>query len=182
VRDDNKCLCGNGIVDDGEQCDWAMSAQKDCCSQDCTGCLCGNSVIDPGEQCDYGLPAQLECCDSQCQGCTCGNGRLDEAEECDPSVPTTEGQPPVCCQANCTACGVIITSGKKSVLPAVIGGGVLACAMIMAAILVIWWRADATSYSSVTTSTETETFIGSANNNPVYNEKTINSNPLYQYD
>lgn len=40
-------LCGNGMLDPGEECDKEL---PDPCSDDCT--LCGNGVLDAGELCD----------------------------------------------------------------------------------------------------------------------------------
>jgi len=66
---------------------------------------------------------------------------------------------------------VITTSNKRGILPAVIGGGVLGCAMILAAILVIWWRFDAVSYTAVQTTSETDAMSSGAYENPVYKER-----------
>jgi cysteine-rich repeat protein len=52
--------CGDGHVDDGEECDDGNAEGGD----GCTGCK-----VDP----------QPECCDGDC----CGNGRIDPGEECD---------------------------------------------------------------------------------------------------
>jgi cysteine-rich repeat protein len=41
-------VCGNGIVETGEQCDGGSGCGSDC------QLLCGNGVIDDGEQCDDG--------------------------------------------------------------------------------------------------------------------------------
>lgn len=57
--------CGNGVVDEGEQCDPAAPNPPSCpgegeasCRSDCTldlgGCIaCGNGVVDIDEECDY---------------------------------------------------------------------------------------------------------------------------------
>jgi len=79
--------CGNGILEDGEQCDYFMHRFADCCSKDCKGCLCGNGKIDAGEQCDWGITDQASCCNMQCSGCTCGNGVLDAGEQSTPPFP-----------------------------------------------------------------------------------------------
>lgn len=96
--------CGDGELDDWEECD----ADDPTCTNDCEcqlrwipdgniGCtLCGNGRVDVGEMCDY---AQDENCADDCSGCVdedmimteggvctlCGNGILNEevGEKCD---------------------------------------------------------------------------------------------------
>ena len=117
--------CGNGTLDEGEQCDLNEFdenaevscpdkfefAQKRVCTESCTidleqSCTpkCGNGTLDEGEQCDLNefdenpevsCPdkfefAQKRVCTESCtidleQSCTpkCGNGTLDDGEECD---------------------------------------------------------------------------------------------------
>ena len=114
--DESECnLCGNGQVDEGEDCDGSVGATT-CedldrgtgdlaCANDCTwnvsGCTCGNGIIDVGEVCDgfnldgescssLGEPeGELGCADN-CRAfdlsrCTCGNGIVDPGEDCDGS-------------------------------------------------------------------------------------------------
>ena len=49
-------VCGDGIVECGEECDDGNQTSGDGCSSDCRleGPLCGNGVLDPGEECDLG--------------------------------------------------------------------------------------------------------------------------------
>lgn len=73
-------LCGNTIIDPGEQCDKLALGSATCatlgfsggtlaCSKDCTfdtsSCIpfCGNGTIDPGEQCDTSALAGKTCTD-----------------------------------------------------------------------------------------------------------------------
>lgn len=78
--------CGNGVVEDGEQCDDGQSppANSDGCSSTCQ--------VEPDWSCDESEP-------STC-ALLCGNGVLDGAEECD------DGQSPAVggdgCSAACT--------------------------------------------------------------------------------
>ena len=128
-------LCGNGVLDSGEQCDKTdfgaatcasmkpgTSGQLKCnadCTIDLTGCaqaqpyepVCGNGVIDSGEQCDTnnfgGYTCRIKCaeagmnysgaftCTDQCkvderackcippETAICGNGKVETGEECD---------------------------------------------------------------------------------------------------
>ena len=74
--------CGNGVLDDGEDCDGVLMREKNCdsmiegatgtlkctnrCKYDpgeCRVSLCGNGVIDPGESCDTTVPEKLTCND-----------------------------------------------------------------------------------------------------------------------
>ncbi|HRV17952.1 MAG TPA: hypothetical protein P5317_08070, partial [Myxococcota bacterium] len=115
--------CGNGEIDEGEQCDGANLNEQTCetqgfdggtlsctaaCQFDTSGCAdapadCGNGEIDEGEQCDGANLNEQTCetqgfdggtlsCTAACQfdttGCTkigpdCGNGEIDEGEQCD---------------------------------------------------------------------------------------------------
>ncbi|HPL25785.1 MAG TPA: hypothetical protein PLV44_09170 [Myxococcota bacterium] len=121
--DDPEAVCGNGVIEAGEQCDGANLNEQTCvtkgfdggtlsCTADCkfdtSGCAdapadCGNGEIDEGEQCD-GANLNEQTCETQgfdggtltctaiCQfdttGCTkigpdCGNGEIDAGEQCD---------------------------------------------------------------------------------------------------
>ncbi len=122
--------CGNGVLDEGEQCDGNMSITMDCgpekyfeyassgCRADCTmdqkvvchdrGAVCGNGKLENGEECDgvkvdldYECPGnkrlyysdadkETRCtsdckinADVVCRTDMCGNGVLDDGEECD---------------------------------------------------------------------------------------------------
>ncbi len=89
--------CGNGVVDEGEECDDGEYSSPhnsdydpDACRTDCTLPRCGDGVVDSGEQCDGALPEGATCaafgmtrglptCDASCQvspvGCArCGDG------------------------------------------------------------------------------------------------------------
>lgn len=47
-------LCGNGMMESGEQCDDGNAVDGDGCDSDCTlpPPVCGNGVVEAGEQCD----------------------------------------------------------------------------------------------------------------------------------
>lgn len=96
-------LCGDGIVESGEQCD---PPRPGICSSTCQfAAVCGDGIIGPGEQCDppHQGPDGLQC-GANCQLLTCGNGVIDPGEQCDP--PKSSGTAPLCSQTcQIPACG-----------------------------------------------------------------------------
>jgi cysteine-rich repeat protein len=80
--------CGDGIVDDGEQCDDNNLNNEDGCDSACVVEVCGDGIVQAGlgEACDEGannsdiLPGA---CRSTCQPAFCGDGVIDQGEECD---------------------------------------------------------------------------------------------------
>lgn len=97
--DDESCAfseqcgdCGDGVRDDGEECDDGNNVDDDGCSARCVvencedpdGCgvsrprpPCGDSVLQPDEECDDGNRDSNDGCDGLC---------LAERERCDPNV------------------------------------------------------------------------------------------------
>ena len=60
-------LCGDGILDPGEECDDANNIDDDECHVDCTW-ACGDGVIQPHETCDTAIPAgQQGACPTDCE-------------------------------------------------------------------------------------------------------------------
>jgi len=86
-------LCGNEIVDQGEECDDGNVEDGDGCSSTCLieGSFCGNGTLEEGEECgEKGVPPCPE--DKTCEKCRCvgemdpelcGNGAVDPGEECE---------------------------------------------------------------------------------------------------
>lgn len=104
-------VCGNGIVEDGEQCDDGNQSDDDQCTTRCTipelppPPVCGNGQMEQGEACDDGNTADGDGCSSTCvveelppPPPVCGNGELEDGEQCDDGN-TTDGDG---CSANCT--------------------------------------------------------------------------------
>lgn len=106
-------VCGNGEIEDGEQCDLGEgNSNGGNCESDCTLPVCGNGIIDAGEECDQGpVIDQIEArivsidelvsCNNDCslnRPAVCGNGVLEENEACD-DANTADGDG---CSANCT--------------------------------------------------------------------------------
>ena len=97
VRD----VCGNGTVEDTEECDDGNDNEDDECSNECTHLYCGDGIVQSGrgEECD---DFSDDRCDSDCKriditggigvpptigggGGYCGDGNIDSdlGEECD---------------------------------------------------------------------------------------------------
>ncbi|OLC53307.1 MAG: hypothetical protein AUH92_06200 [Acidobacteria bacterium 13_1_40CM_4_69_4] len=79
-------LCGNGVIDPGEQCEPHTLCAGECnpvigvcfdigCRSDCT-CPCGDGIVDPGEQCDDGNHLSGDGCSPGCliERCPLGAG------------------------------------------------------------------------------------------------------------
>lgn len=65
-------VCGNNIVESGEECDDGNTTDGDGCSSSCLNdgpppAVCGNSLIEAGEECDDGNVLDEDGCSSSCQ-------------------------------------------------------------------------------------------------------------------
>ncbi|MEE9297265.1 MAG: DUF4215 domain-containing protein [Phycisphaerae bacterium] len=62
-------VCGNGIVETGEQCDDGNTASGDGCDGNCQNEFCGDGMVNnaPNEQCDDGNTASGDGCNENCQ-------------------------------------------------------------------------------------------------------------------
>lgn len=65
-------VCGNGILESGEQCDDGNTISGDGCSATCdiehpAAQECGNGILEEGEECDDGNTINGDGCDSACQ-------------------------------------------------------------------------------------------------------------------
>ena len=108
--DDAGSVCGNGIVETGEECDDGNTADGDGCSTTCEAEFCGDGVIQTGlgEQCDDGNMVSGDGCSATCgiespPSAVCGNGIVETGEQCDDGN-TADGDG---CSATCEAefCG-----------------------------------------------------------------------------
>ncbi|WP_199242967.1 DUF4215 domain-containing protein [Vitiosangium sp. GDMCC 1.1324] len=90
----SKPECGNGKVEDKEQCDDGNKVDTDSCSNSCTKvepAVCGNGEVEVGELCDDGNTANGDGCQSDCTVTpegqeilhVCGNGIREVEEGCD---------------------------------------------------------------------------------------------------
>jgi cysteine-rich repeat protein len=94
-------ICGDAVVQDGEECDDGNTANNDSCLNNCSINVCGDGFAGPGEDCDgndlagqscesldyYGgelaCTASCEFKEDRCFNPVCGNGELEATEECD---------------------------------------------------------------------------------------------------
>ena len=79
-------VCGDHVLDDGEECDDGNFTSGDGCDPACIIEQCGNGIIQFGERCDEGsnnsdtIPNR---CRTNCNFPSCGDGIIDQAEMCD---------------------------------------------------------------------------------------------------
>ena len=79
-------ICGNGIVEPGEQCDDHNNVPCDGCSPTCKNESCGDGILCPnqGEQCDDGNTNDCDSCHNNCTANTgCGDLHVCAPEQCD---------------------------------------------------------------------------------------------------
>ena len=77
-------VCGNGVVDPGEECDDGNTTSNDGCSAECQDEKCGDGTLDVDEECDDGNTTNGDGCSADCEiEPDCGDGTLDPGEECD---------------------------------------------------------------------------------------------------
>jgi cysteine-rich repeat protein len=86
---DNCPVCGNGVVDPGEECDDGNTNNNDSCRNNCTLPKCGDGIKDPNEECDDGNTNNNDECRNDCTLPYCGDSIKDPGEECDPPGPST---------------------------------------------------------------------------------------------
>lgn len=78
--------CGNGVKEEGEDCDDGNDDDADACTNECKKTpVCGDGILDEGEFCDDGNTVYGDGCSPDCRsgGPSCGNGLLENDEACD---------------------------------------------------------------------------------------------------
>ena len=75
--------CGDGMVDDNEECDDGNTDNTDNCTNDCLNAVCGDGYVGPGESCDDGNQIDDDECSNSCALASCGDGLVQGEEECD---------------------------------------------------------------------------------------------------
>jgi cysteine-rich repeat protein len=85
VRAQLAAVCGDGVLEAGEQCDDGGVEARDGCSPTCRS-ECGNGLVDGGEECDDGNPWDGDGCSALCTfepGCGDGIVQGGMLEDCD---------------------------------------------------------------------------------------------------
>lgn len=84
VNADQCGLCGNGMIDEEEECDDGNQNNNDACKSDCLFNICGDRIIyEEMEACDDGNNDDSDACLSNCQLAMCGDGVVSLSEVCD---------------------------------------------------------------------------------------------------
>jgi cysteine-rich repeat protein len=102
--------CGDGNVDDGEQCDDGADNSDtvaDACRSDCQRARCGDGAVDRGEICDDGNAVDTDACRNDCTAARCGDAVVETGvEACDDGVRNSDTLPDAC-RRDCTrpTCG-----------------------------------------------------------------------------
>jgi cysteine-rich repeat protein len=77
-------VCGDGIVQRGEECDDGNDEDTDGCTNVCTEPVCGDGIVQPGEECDDGNNSSNDECTNTCERAVCGDGIVQRGVElCD---------------------------------------------------------------------------------------------------
>jgi cysteine-rich repeat protein len=89
-------VCGDGVVDTGEECDDGNQTPFDGCTQCQTDPFCGDGEVTGSEECE---PPNTPTCDANCNDVqtfpVCGNGVVEPPETCEPPNTATCNS---CCQ------------------------------------------------------------------------------------
>jgi len=115
--------CGNGILEDGEECDDGNTTDTDGCTAACNFAVCGDHIIETGvEDCDNGVANGTvgNGCSTDCHVVGCGNGIIDPGELCDDGNANACGACNLTCSAVApaeAATGVIIAAAADLLQP-----------------------------------------------------------------
>lgn len=121
-------VCGNDIVEAGEDCD--APNKENGCSLNCrfTGTaapVCGNKQLDPGEACDASIAGTVGCSTTclhagsaaktgakDINAAICGNGDIGQGEDCDTGIvgDVISTKSSLYCTASCLHAGTTLSS------------------------------------------------------------------------
>ena len=125
-------MCGNAVVDKGEQCDEGGNTLD--CDENCTWAGCGDGFFNAasGEQCDDGNLEGADFCNNQCATTTCIDG-IRNADEID--VDCGGRCPPRSCRSSQTCnsdldCGSGPCIAGRCSLGRLVAGGAHTCALL----------------------------------------------------
>lgn len=83
--DSTEAVCGNGVVESGEECDDGNRITRDSCTNTCVKRdYCGDGIVTGDEECDDQNLDNTDGCTRACQiRSVCGNGIVEGDEQCD---------------------------------------------------------------------------------------------------
>lgn len=112
------CTCGNGLQEEGEQCDQGEeNGDGSACRSNCAEAACGDGFLWTDEEdCDDGeanSDSEPDACRTDCARPGCGDEVIDDGEECDAGDENSDIEPDAC-RSTCVEAfcgdGVIDTS------------------------------------------------------------------------
>lgn len=95
-------ICGNGLIDEAEECDDSLAIADGSCTPECRWATCGDGYVGPEEECDDGNDVETDACTSVCRLPVCGDGFIQASELCDDGntvgtdACTSQCRPPSC--------------------------------------------------------------------------------------
>jgi cysteine-rich repeat protein len=111
-------LCGNGQIDEGEECDDGANNSNtvpDACRRNCVEAFCGDGVVDTDEACDDRNTSNNDTCLNSCAENVCGDGFVRTGvEECDDGANNSNTIPDAC-RTTCENAGCgdgVVDSGE----------------------------------------------------------------------
>ena len=110
-----EAICGDGIIEQGEQCDDGNTQSGDGCSATCQKeAVCGNGVVEKGEQCDDGNTQSGDGCSATCQKeAVCGNGVVEKGEQCDDGNTQSGDGCSATCQKEAVCGNGVVEKGEQ---------------------------------------------------------------------
>ncbi|MBU1239093.1 DUF4215 domain-containing protein [Myxococcota bacterium] len=110
-------VCGNGILEDGEQCDDGNTLGSDGCSTNCflEGLICGDGIVSISEECDDGNNFDGDGCSATCTNETayCGDGVVNGTEQCDDGNNVSDDGCSATCMNEGPYCGDGVVNGTE---------------------------------------------------------------------
>jgi cysteine-rich repeat protein len=84
AEENNDPVCGNEVVEEGEECDDGNSDNNDSCTNSCRNAKCGDAIKWTNmEECDDGNTNNNDSCTNDCKNASCGDGYVQSGEDCD---------------------------------------------------------------------------------------------------
>ena len=100
-------ICGDSVLEDGEECDDGNADRADACTDVCRNATCGDGrVYAAMEECDDGMAnadTRADRCRTDCTAPRCGDGVVDTGEGCDDGAANGTGAG--ACPSDCAEVG-----------------------------------------------------------------------------